>query len=111
MTVPFMVSEEQILAVLHSGSILPVFHGLFNCGGCGMLQTFISDVMGLQIFQNFLSVIHCLMIDGFGGEAYIQKKLIVSRQPTLVNLKSNTMKNTMQSYAISDSDTNKIGCN
>ena len=27
-----------------------------------------------------------------------QKKLIVSRQPILVNLKSNTMKNTMQIY-------------
>lgn len=68
-----MVSEEQILAVLHSGSVLLVFHGLFNRGGCGMLQTFVSDVMGLQIFQNFLSVIHCRMIDGFGREVYIQK--------------------------------------
>ncbi len=29
-----------------------------------------------------------------------KKKLIVSRQPILVNLKSNTMKNTMQNYSV-----------
>ncbi len=31
-------------------------------------------------------------------ERVYTKKLVISRQPTLINLKSNTMKNTMQSY-------------
>ena len=35
-----------------------------------------------------------------GSYCMAQKKLIVSRQPILVNLKSNTMKNTMQNYSV-----------
>ena len=43
-----------------------------------------------------------ILIFVFQNDAWIRdkKKLIVSRQPILINLKSNTMKNTLQRYRV-----------
>ncbi len=53
---------------------------------CKIIRTFF---VSKRIFYDYLRN-HRLR----GG--YITKKLIVSRQPILINLKSNTMKNTVQ---------------
>ena len=58
------------------------------------LQTLITDA---EIQYASIDDINKKLSSAFGKA---QKKLIVSRQPILINLKSNTMKNTLQRYRV-----------